>query len=190
MKVMDVTETESGIILRYRALPALLKALFYAGCLGFGAYVVFQVWPEISAGHGSWLPPFDQLPAWAKQAIIFMCLGISLLICFIPLYKSTRVFLCGECWHFDTLRHLVIRDEKEIAALSEVMEIVVEGDFRGDSATVTLYLLMKNGTKIRIIDAMMVEQQFRHFMDAGERIAKKTKLPCVRKSLGDPEGWW
>lgn len=190
MKVMNVTETESGVTLRYRALPAALRALFFAGFIGFGTFCVVQVWPDIRGGKGSWLPPLDRLPEPVKQGIIFASIGIALLICLIPLFQSVRILLWGERWEIDVLRNLIIRDGEEVGALNDIVQIMLEGDFRDEASMMELYLLKANGKKVKIIQAMMYEEQVRRFDAAAQLLAKRTKLSYRKSSLGTPEGWW
>jgi hypothetical protein len=148
------------------------------------------VWPDIIAGHGSWLPPLDRLPEETKMLIIIACLGVSLLICLIPLWQGMRVLLWGERWEIDVMRHFIFHNGREVGMLQDVMEIGIEGDFRTEIPDVTLFLLTREGKKMKLAIAGLRETTFLEFMEAVRLISRRTRIPYHKKLIPDTGRAW
>ena len=196
LKVMECSDTGTSIVLRHRTLPAVLSGLFCVGFIAFGGYVVWNLRDMLTSGGGSWLPPFDRLPQGAKQMIIFTCIGLSLLICLVPVVHGLRVLLWGDSWEVDLQQRALTHSGKHIRALDELSGLVIEGDFQDDIPTLTLYFTARDGKKIRAVSGALNETQFQSFIEAARLIEKRTNIGWRKTGIA-PVGfgwnfpdWW
>jgi hypothetical protein len=189
VRVITLSETESGIELRHRSGPAALQALFFTAFVVFMIVGTINVWPQFRNGGGSWSPPLDRLPVSGKMAVLSLCLAGSFIICLSALVRAWHTLATGRVWHFDVLQRRVTRNGKRMADFSEIREILVEGDFRGDTDTLALLAVTAAGKRVEITSGTAGEDQFESFVDAARRIFERTSLPYRTVALPAYEPW-
>ena len=187
--VITLTETESGIHLRHRSGPAALQALFLSAFTIFTIVAAVNVWPQFRNGGGSWLPPFDRLPESGKMAVLALCFAAGCAICLFGLVRACHTLATGRVWHFDVRQRTVSRNGKPIAGFSEVREILIEGDFRGETDSLALIAVTAAGKRIEVASSTGGKDQFESFVDAGRRIFERTSLPYRTLALPAYEPW-
>ncbi|HEU5046597.1 MAG TPA: hypothetical protein VFT64_02010 [Rickettsiales bacterium] len=200
MRALDIKETQSGIILHPRVLPAALKVLYFLSLSVFVVYCVLKIGPQIlhdkeSYSHGHWLLPVYDTSEYVTAAI---CIVIGLAICVISSFRGILVLLLGENWEINTSRHIVFKNGKEICNFSDIAELVIEGNFWGERPPkfITLYFLTKDNRKLHIVEGLQNEAQLQCFLEAGKVILRRTRIPyrkIVNASLGlkpTVPTWW
>src|SRR5262245_12403466 len=123
MQAIDVTETVTSVHVTRRALPQLLRVAFFSGALAFATFVLWNV----ALSQGSWLPPLDQMPDWAKQALVYLSTAAGLAIMVYPLLRGLKVLLFGKAWEFDAARGRVTCNGKIVALTSEIDHLRLTG---------------------------------------------------------------
>ena len=92
-------------------------------------------------------------------------------------------------WKFDLQQQTVTRNGKRIAVFSELREILIEGNFRGDTDSLALFMITAGGKRIEVASGAAGEHQFERFVSAARRIIERTSLPtgqspCPRMNPG------
>ena len=190
MQAIDVTETVIGVQVTHRVLPQLLRVAFFSGALAFATFVLWNV----DLSQGSWLPPLDRMPDWAKQALIYLATGAGLAIIVYPIVRGAKVLIFGEVWEFDALRQRVTRNGEVVALATDIDHPRLTGDFRGDTSDITLHIVRRNGRKVEIAEGSLDQAEFERFLDLSRRIRARLKVPIEIASLpssgsGIPS-WW
>lgn len=196
MLVIALSETESGIELRHRPGPAVLQVLFFTPFLLFVIIGFAKVWPHFQNGEGSWLPPLDRLPMSGKLAILSLCFGAGCLIALVALFRAWHTLATGRVWCFDFRQRMITEDGKSIIGFSEIRELLIEGDFRGDTDSLALFVVNASGKRIEVTSGSASERQFTYFVDAARRISERSSLPYrtlalpARGTRAKLPGWW
>ena len=178
MQVISVTDTNSGVKVSHRAFPAGLRALFYAAMLAFVGFVLVNA----DLANESWLPPLDQMPAWAKSAVLFGCIGAGVALLLWPIVRGLKILLWGEVWEFETARQLVTRDGKVVLPFGEIRTLRIEADTSDAPSTVTLSIATRAGRTIRIADGT-VHRQLEGFLDVARRVQARVRIPCEKVGI-------
>ncbi|BAT60692.1 hypothetical protein GJW-30_1_03241 [Variibacter gotjawalensis] len=181
IKISDIT---TGVRISRCAPPSLFRVVIFTASLGF---VVWCLW-QVDFSQGSWLPPFDLLPGWAKAAILVLSFGAGLAIIVYPIYRGLKILIHGEHWDFDAARRQVRRDGKLILFTTDIACLRVTGDFRGDGDSVELHIVKRDGRKIEVAEATMDNVEFYRFRAAARRISDRLKVPV--EIVGLPSRAW
>src|SRR5262245_53339441 len=196
MQAITVDESRAGVTIENRALPSLAQGAVSLVMCAFFVYMLHQALPGLLRGEGTWLPPFDRLPDEWKTTIIALCLVAAFVIALAPLALSLRTMFFAKVWNFDVLAKVVLRNGAPIARLEECREIVVEGDFRGETDSIDFQLHMKDGRKMLLARGTASEEQLRNFLEAAKAISKSAKIPYRKETLagwfsnGQGPTWW
>jgi hypothetical protein len=196
MLAITVDDAPWGVTIVNRTLPSVAQAVISVAMSIFFAFVLHQTLPDLLGGKGSWLPPLDQLPDEWKTTILAICLVAGFAIVLAPLVISLRTLFFAKVWRFDVLGRIVTRNGAQIGTLDECQEIVVEGDFRGETDTIDFRLLMKDGRKMTLAQGTASEAQLRRFLEAAKAVSNRAKIPYRRAttqgwiSSGQPPAWW
>jgi hypothetical protein len=189
MLAITIDETVSAVTITNRVLPWVLQGVLSLGITIFLALGIYIALPDILNSDGSWLPPVDRLSDSWKTTILSICIVASFAITIAPLVISVRTLFFARVWRFDAQRQVVTRNGERIGALDDCKEVVIEGDFRGETDTIEFVLLMKNGRKITLAQGTNYEAQLRRFLEAAKAISNRTQIP-YRKAGIPPWGWW
>jgi hypothetical protein len=196
MLAITVDDSLAGVAIVNRALPSVVQAVISVAMSLFFAFVLYRTLPDLLCGKGSWLPPLDQLPDEWKTTILAICLVAGFAIVLAPLAISLRTLLYAKVWRFDVLGRTVTRNGERIVALNEFQEILVEGDFRGETDTIDFRLLMKDGRKMTLAQGAASEKQLRRFLEAAKAISNRAKIPYRKETVtgwlssGQAPAWW
>jgi hypothetical protein len=193
MQAITVADADDGVVIVNRTLPSLLQGVFAIAMVGALAYALYEMMPSIldGGGDGTWLPPFDQLSKEWRTAIMLATMAAAFAITFAPLYASVETLLYGKVWTFDTRARRITRNRHDIGSFDDGKEILVEGDFRGETPDLTLAFVKKDGTRIDIADGTLDEAQFDMFLDAAKAIARRAKIPYRKTGIRPwAEPWW
>ncbi len=138
MQAITIDETPSGVTITNRSLPSVLQGVYSLAATIFFVFVLYKTLPDLLNGGGSWLPPLDRLPEEWKTTILAICLVAAFVIVLAPLAISLRTLFFAKVWRFDVLARIVTRNGEQVGMLDECQEVIVEGDFRGETDTIDL----------------------------------------------------
>jgi hypothetical protein len=196
MLAITIDETISAVTITNRALPSVLQVVFSLATTSFLAFGIYMTLPDILNGGGSWLPPLDQLSDNWKTTILSVCIVASFAITIAPLVIGVRTLFFARVWRFDAQGHTITRNGERIGALDDCKEVVIEGDFCGDTDTIEFILLMKSGRKIMLAQGTNYEAQLRRFLEAAKAIFSRTQIPYRKAGIpawgsrGKFPTWW
>lgn len=220
MDVMDVTDSSSALEVRMRRLPALIKTAFFAGALGIGGFCVMRDWPEFATMLHFWpaseLPPEAKLGiiALILGALALFCFwqlyrAVEVLLLGGVWEFDKRLNIIRrdgkEVMAFADLEAVVV--EVDFRGMYETAELyllgrdgkkrlMVESTVNPPGVQPSHYERATDPAKFELFDenrfarVPVYRTEFRYFWEAGQAIARATKKPCRKESVGDMPGWW
>jgi hypothetical protein len=196
MLAITVDENLSGVTIINRALPWVGHAVTGLAVTAFSVFVFHLAFPGILNGEGSWLPPFDKLPKSWKAVFVWLCFVAGIALGLTLTAISLRTLFFAKVWRFDVLARIVTRNGEQVGMLDECQEVIVEGDFRGETDTIAFMLLMKDGRKMTMAQSGAGEAELRRFLEASKAISNRAKIPYRKTtaqgwlSSGQGPTWW